>query len=61
MKDSKHEPQNRGVSIDPNNLPAGLKRMEMTRSAKRDHLADLKIDGGRAKEILDEIYGKEST
>lgn len=49
----------RGVFIDPNNVPFGLRTNELTRDQKRAHLYDKGIRGGRAEEILDEIYGPE--
>lgn len=39
--------------------PEGLRRNELSRSAKKDHLASIyKITGKRAKDILDKLYGK---
>lgn len=35
----------------------GLRRGEMTREAKREHLASFKITGERAEEILEKLYG----
>lgn len=51
--------RDRGVTIDPDNLPPGLKRTEMSRLGKEWQLGDLGIRGKRAQEILDQIYGKE--
>lgn len=49
----------RGVSVDPNNIPLGLKTNELTRDQKRGHLWDKGIRGARAEEILDGMYGPE--
>lgn len=49
----------RGVFVDPNNVPSGLKTNELTRSQKRGHLFDKGIRGQRAEDILDKMYGKE--
>lgn len=51
----------RGVFVDPDNSPIGLKTNELTRDQKRGHLYDKGIRGLRAEEILDEIYGPEKT
>lgn len=49
----------RGVFVDPSNVPQGLKVNELTRDQKRGHLYDKGIRGPRAEEILDEMYGPE--
>lgn len=38
----------------------GLRRNQLGRGAKKDHLASLKVVGERAEKILDELYPEES-
>ena len=48
----------RGVSVNVNNVPQGLKTMELTKDQKRAHLYGKGIRGERAEEILDKLYPK---
>lgn len=50
---------NRGVAIDPNNIPEGLRTNKLTRRQKKDHLAGKGIKGAAAEEILEQLYGAE--
>lgn len=40
-------------------VPIGLKKRELSRNAKKDHLATLGVKGEEAKLILDQMYGPE--
>lgn len=57
---TKEEIRNRGVEVDPSNLPPSLKTNEMTRDQKRNHLRGKGIKGADAEKILDDMYGREA-
>ena len=40
--------------------PPGLKRYELSRAVKRDHLLSIKVAPDDAAKILDELYGPEA-